>query len=150
MHVKIADLELGVSNSAFYRSRNGLAAFGTFGRSIAYIRSLCVSKPRRLNNDGAHSAHSLQTISSARASRNSFRSISDMEQEVWESAGDVLANWAPPELILTKQYMQSSDIYSLGIVFWEVVSRSLPFIDEPSQVNLRKLVCLLHIFFFMA
>jgi len=51
------------------------------------------------------------------------------------SAGTVL--WMAPELFeRTGKYTQKSDIYSLGMVFWEIAARALPFadVDDPTRV----------------
>jgi len=50
---------------------------------------------------------------------------------------DFLANWAAPEVIQGDDHEQSSDIYSLGLVLWEIVSGLVPFAGERSQDEIR-------------
>jgi tRNA A-37 threonylcarbamoyl transferase component Bud32 len=38
--------------------------------------------------------------------------------------------WIAPEVILRERYTEKADIYSLGIVMWEVATRKLPFAGE--------------------
>jgi serine/threonine protein kinase len=38
-------------------------------------------------------------------------------------------HWMAPEVILNQRYDLKADIYSLAIVFWEVVCRKLPYED---------------------
>jgi len=35
--------------------------------------------------------------------------------------------WLAPEIMENKEYDSSADIYSLGIVLWEIATRSFPF-----------------------
>jgi serine/threonine protein kinase len=35
--------------------------------------------------------------------------------------------WMAPEVILTKTYTEKADIYSFGIILWEIASREPPF-----------------------
>jgi serine/threonine protein kinase len=50
--------------------------------------------------------------------------------------------WKAPELLQRRpQYSQKSDIYSLGMTFWEIASRQIPFKDlEDDQATLAVLV----------
>ncbi len=38
--------------------------------------------------------------------------------------------WIAPEVILRERYTEKADIYSLGIVMWEVATRKLPIAGE--------------------
>ncbi len=42
--------------------------------------------------------------------------------------------WMAPELFDSGTYSEKTDIYSLGIVIWEVISRKLPFFGAASQI----------------
>ena len=44
-------------------------------------------------------------------------------------ADDILVNWMAPEVLQGEQYTQSSDIYSLALVLWEIVSGAIPYAD---------------------
>eukprot|EP01130_Rhizamoeba_saxonica_P018203 TRINITY_DN9034_c0_g1_i1.p1 TRINITY_DN9034_c0_g1~~TRINITY_DN9034_c0_g1_i1.p1 ORF type:complete len:373 (+),score=78.17 TRINITY_DN9034_c0_g1_i1:955-2073(+) len=41
-------------------------------------------------------------------------------------------SWIAPELFSKKDYTEKADIYSFGIVMWELISRQLPFPNIPS------------------
>ncbi len=87
--------------------------------------------------------------------------IADLELGAANSTADVttkeplaieemLANWLAPEVIIEGKYQQPSDVYSLSIVLWEIISGGLPF-DGYSQPEIRDLVskpCLIEILSF--
>ena len=69
---------------------------------------------------------------------------------------EMLANWVAPEVSVgsdclfvfkhlcaqvfrTRTYDQSADVYSLGLVLWEIVSGSLPF-EGFNQKEIRAMV----------
>ncbi|CAF5057522.1 unnamed protein product, partial [Rotaria sp. Silwood1] len=35
--------------------------------------------------------------------------------------------WTAPEILLLEDYVDKSDIYSLGVVYWELASRKIPY-----------------------
>ncbi|CAF3805086.1 unnamed protein product [Rotaria sp. Silwood1] len=37
--------------------------------------------------------------------------------------------WTAPEILLLEDYLDKSDIYSLGVVFWELASRKIPYYE---------------------
>ncbi|KYQ91841.1 WD40 repeat-containing protein [Tieghemostelium lacteum] len=41
--------------------------------------------------------------------------------------------WLAPEIMLNKQYTEKVDIYSYGIILWEIITRELPFEDVYDQ-----------------
>lgn len=41
----------------------------------------------------------------------------------------LLPNWAAPEVLLGQPYTQASDVYSLSLVLWEIVSGIIPYSD---------------------
>ncbi|HSA76209.1 MAG TPA: protein kinase [Nitrosarchaeum sp.] len=46
--------------------------------------------------------------------------------------------WMSPEVYNGEKYSYPSDVYSMGIVFWELVTRKRPFEDEKSYEGLAK------------
>lgn len=50
---------------------------------------------------------------------------------------ELLANWMAPEILRGEPYSQLADVYSLGIVFWEIISGILPF-EGLSQSDIRR------------
>ena len=45
--------------------------------------------------------------------------------------------WAAPEVLRSEANTAQSDIFSLGVVFWEILTRRLPFSDDPVQNVMR-------------
>eukprot|EP01129_Flabellula_baltica_P012019 TRINITY_DN5365_c0_g1_i1.p1 TRINITY_DN5365_c0_g1~~TRINITY_DN5365_c0_g1_i1.p1 ORF type:complete len:1024 (-),score=201.00 TRINITY_DN5365_c0_g1_i1:140-3211(-) len=44
-------------------------------------------------------------------------------------------SWIAPELLTNKKYTESVDIYSFGIILWELLTRSIPYSDlQPAQI----------------
>ena len=133
LNAKVADLELGVSKTAvnnFYRKRNNLNDEGN-----GWFRCCLATSSTTLT--GGHSSPLGSVLPAIRDSVQGLLSV----LEPIEYAEDILANWAAPEFIQSGVYTQSSDIYSLGIVFWEIVSKEVPFDDATAfQRKLRKQV----------
>ena len=130
LDVKLADLELGVTKSAvssFLKQREvdgpscwdrGLFCLGgpvAGGSQIPRTESedtgIGLTSPSSPGPDGGDPPRRL--VSSDVTPMN--------------DAGGLLANWAAPEFIRTEHYSQESDVYSLGLVLWEIVSKQLPF-----------------------
>ncbi|CAF1348504.1 unnamed protein product, partial [Rotaria sp. Silwood1] len=42
--------------------------------------------------------------------------------------------WTAPEILRLEEYLDKSDIYSLGIIFWELASRKIPYYDRQDDV----------------
>lgn len=50
-------------------------------------------------------------------------------------------NWSAPEVLgLEPNWTEKSDIYSLGLVFYEIVARKIPFHDIPEDISLPKAI----------
>eukprot|EP01103_Thecamoeba_quadrilineata_P002229 TRINITY_DN12221_c0_g1_i1.p1 TRINITY_DN12221_c0_g1~~TRINITY_DN12221_c0_g1_i1.p1 ORF type:complete len:1031 (+),score=290.26 TRINITY_DN12221_c0_g1_i1:49-3141(+) len=49
------------------------------------------------------------------------------------------ARWTAPEVLSGKTYTAAADVYSYGIILWEIATRKIPFDDVPSY-NLTALV----------
>src|SRR6266498_2934359 len=47
-----------------------------------------------------------------------------------------------PEVLRGEQYTKAADIYSLGIIMWEVTTGDKPFCDRPHDYNLASEICL--------
>lgn len=64
--------------------------------------------------------------------------LQDMENNIEEDINveELLANWLAPEVIINKKFIQASDIYSLSIVIWEIISSQLPY-ENMSQQDIR-------------
>eukprot|EP00981_Chlorochromonas_danica_P012383 scaffold4868_cov135-Ochromonas_danica.AAC.2 len=56
------------------------------------------------------------------------------------AADEFLANWAAPEVIREGLHSQPSDIYSLGLVFWEILTGNIPFHETRRQDDIRDAV----------
>lgn len=62
------------------------------------------------------------------------------------TVGKVVSNprWQAPEVLLNLPYGRPSDVYSFGIVLWELCTRSIPFTDKSSYAwahNVEDDVC---------
>jgi len=53
---------------------------------------------------------------------------------------EFLCTWQAPEVMISAPHTQASDIYSLGLVFWEIISGLVPFENTPIQDDIRTLV----------
>ena len=49
------------------------------------------------------------------------------DQQVDIDPESLLPNWAAPEVLLGKPYTQASDVYSLSLVLWEIVTGVIPY-----------------------
>merc|ERR1712000_180645 len=48
----------------------------------------------------------------------------------------------PPEVMLGRKIDEKADVYSFGIVLWEIVTQQKPFPDMESFVEFRRAICL--------
>lgn len=130
--VKIADLELGNDNEVeddhSYllddNSHSDSLSIRSNSRSNASVASISAISPSRLTP--------------RKKSLNRF--------------DDMLASWQSPEVLLGGVYQQSSDVYSLALVLWEIVASAswdsscilgksfLPFGNYSSQSEVREKV----------
>ncbi len=135
MNVKVADLELGVSKSAvnvFYRKRK---VNNIKNSTNSFFRGCC-NRLHRGNIDGGGGDMGGRASYIGDNIRESINNALAMLDPI-EEAEHFLANWAAPEFIESGAYTQSSDIYSLGLVLWEIISKKIPFDNETNQDNLR-------------
>eukprot|EP00002_Diphylleia_rotans_P019933 TRINITY_DN3855_c0_g1_i2.p2 TRINITY_DN3855_c0_g1~~TRINITY_DN3855_c0_g1_i2.p2 ORF type:complete len:1720 (-),score=293.72 TRINITY_DN3855_c0_g1_i2:217-5376(-) len=57
-----------------------------------------------------------------------------------ENVGSLL--WLAPEVLEGKEYIQASDVYAFGIVFWEIMARQEPYHDVENILALTTMVTL--------
>lgn len=57
---------------------------------------------------------------------------------LWKN--EILANWAAPEVIQTGRHVKASDVYSLSLVLWEILSGRVPYSEVTSQLLIRRMV----------
>uniref|UniRef100_A0A7S4I6F8 SH2 domain-containing protein n=2 Tax=Vannella robusta TaxID=1487602 RepID=A0A7S4I6F8_9EUKA len=50
--------------------------------------------------------------------------------------------WMPPEVMMGRKVTEKADVYSYGIVLWEIVTQQIPFPDMKSFPKFRQMVCL--------
>ena len=48
----------------------------------------------------------------------------------------------PPEVMMGRKVTEKADVYSYGIVLWEIVTQQIPFPDMKSFPKFRQMVCL--------
>jgi len=53
--------------------------------------------------------------------------------------------WMAPEVMMFKDFNEKADVYSFGIVLWEIVTRREPFEQYKSFTEFRNAVCRLHV-----
>lgn len=49
-------------------------------------------------------------------------------------------NWVPPEVLRGEAYLMASDIYALGLVFYECCTSQIPFSHVLNSLELRKMI----------
>ncbi|HQY22136.1 MAG TPA: protein kinase [Gammaproteobacteria bacterium] len=63
--------------------------------------------------------------------KNETKSLTKNHQKSKELVGTL--PWIAPELFEREQYTYKSDIYSLGITFWELASRKIPYAEDTPE-----------------
>lgn len=46
---------------------------------------------------------------------------------------DFLVNWVAPEALMGEPFSQASDVYSLSLVFYEILTRLIPYEELPTM-----------------
>jgi serine/threonine protein kinase len=55
----------------------------------------------------------------------------------------VNVSWAPPEVFFDDPYLPQSDVYSFGIILWELYTRQRPFHELEELLIVPKIVRIL-------
>src|SRR6266498_508600 len=69
-----------------------------------------------------------------RASKSSIKSINDDDDEIYG-----IVSYMPPEIL--QEYTTASDIYSFGMIMWELIKGRMPFWDQKYDVELTINIC---------
>lgn len=166
LNAKISDLELGITDDLLISSSMKKSA-SSFVRRPASSSSRSnrsgsngsnsvnsVSKGSVKSQDSANSVASPTagtirplSVESSRSSKvdddvDSIQSLSSIERgdKTVLHGDDFLANWAAPEVIRDAYHSQASDIYSFGLVLWELLVGTVPFSDVKRQDDIRERV----------
>jgi len=111
LNAKIADLELGGVEP------DPLDSPAPGGRT-----SSITSGTSNMSNEGGN--------------RSSFRSSSTKRRR-GKAKDNFLSTWLPPEVMLGSPHTQASDVYSLGLVLWEILSGSIPYQNFTRQDDIK-------------
>ncbi len=134
LNAKISDLELGITDDLLVNEQSK-------------VKRDLISQPytgnSKTSTDRRHlSVLSLSSGGTGSAVGGGRRTNSDGVSELAIGEGviaadEFLANWAAPEVIRDAKHSQSSDIYSLGLVLWELLSGVVPFAEIRKQDDIR-------------
>lgn len=60
---------------------------------------------------------------------------------IYQEGQAFLPNWAAPEVVqVNGRHSQASDVFSLGIVLWEMLSKKIPFSDVSDRKTIAAMV----------
>ena len=57
----------------------------------------------------------------------------EQDQPSGPTIDDFLVNWVAPEALMGEPFSQASDVYSLSLVFYEILTRLIPYEDLPTM-----------------
>jgi serine/threonine protein kinase len=114
-------------------NKNGQAKLSDVG--FAYlVKEISIASGEEPVLEGAEASAAVSASFTASAS---FSSQNSLQAESYVSD----LSWMAPELLEEKsQSSQQSDIYALGMVFWEIASGEIPYRDVRSEAAIRKRV----------
>src|SRR5687768_13921248 len=75
-------------------------------------------------------------ISDLGISKSSISSIDDDDDEIYG-----IISYMAPEILQRKKYTMASDIYSFGMIMWELITGRMPFWDQNDDVELIVKIC---------
>lgn len=158
LNAKIADLELGGDDEAdpnYLSTTEKQFVFGGGGLR----RSPASSSSNLSLGDDTEDVTRLSVSSSGDnmvTQRTSFRSNKSGRSRSSRTSGlkrvsrklfgtqdkdeEFLCTWQAPEVMISAPHTQASDIYSLGLVLWEIISGLVPFENTLMQEDIRTLV----------
>lgn len=122
LNVKVADLELGITN-AISKQQSSAENPAQYRFSVSSV----ANDNKKDNVDVVEDADDFDPGHFAKDMLGGARAA-DVE---------MLANWSAPEVIRGGHHSQASDVYSLSLVLWEIVSGSVPFSEFINQREVR-------------
>src|SRR6266540_2224219 len=75
-------------------------------------------------------------ISDLGISKSSIKSTNDDDNEIYG-----ILSYMAPEILQGKEYTTASDIYSFGMIMWELMTGRMPFWDQKYDVELIIKIC---------
>lgn len=135
LNAKISDLELGMSESLL-RSKNAHNSKATnkINQKATRLTSIDDEDGDADDSENVLKRLSMLSIGSTLSFSIDFSALTSNNTI---KSDEFLANWAAPEVITKGAYSKASDIYSLGLVFWELISGSVPFNHLRNQDDIR-------------
>lgn len=118
LNAKLADLELGTT----YKHR---------------IRNSVYAKEASVGN-GFFSSLLVDTFFDSNTRKNSVQFSSN--KNIMIDPNEILANWTAPEVLNDGDFTQASDVYSFGLVLWEILSGTQPYKNLKNQEAVREAV----------
>ncbi len=75
-------------------------------------------------------------ISDLGISKSSIKSTNDDDNEIYG-----IISYMAPEILQGKEYTTASDIYSFGMIMWELITGRMPFWDQKDDVEFIIKIC---------
>src|SRR6266542_2165282 len=75
-------------------------------------------------------------ISDLGISKSSIKSTNDDDNEIYG-----IISYMAPEILQGKEYTTASDIYSFGMIMWELITGRMPFWDQNNDIELIIKIC---------